>query len=266
MTRKVVEVLTNRTSRWSLGAAFLCIVLLAASWFLLISPRRADAAAVRAQVVQSDAQAVTLQAEIAELKSQFADLPKQEAQLKAIKVQLPPNAGIPSLVRDLRTFAEKTGVALDSLTPGSPTVLGATGTAPAAAGSVVNIPLQISVTGDYFEAALFVKNIQTKLPRSILITALSIAPAQALASEVTPTAAATPSAGATPSAAPVPAATVAPITLDRVSMTLTSSVFVLMDETTTLEDVQRQIRAAGGKVTIPPTSTPAATGTPTPTN
>ena len=57
--------LTNRTSRWSIGATLLCIALLAASWFLLISPRRADASAVREQVVQSDAQADQLRVDIA---------------------------------------------------------------------------------------------------------------------------------------------------------------------------------------------------------
>lgn len=266
--------LANRTSRWSLAAAALCIVLLAASWFLLISPRRADAFAVRAQAAQSDAQAVQLQVDIADLKAQFADLPKQRAELKAIKRQLPPQAGIPELLRDLRQIAARSGTTLDSLIPGTPSVLGATsgsGPVTAGTGSVITIPLQLSVTGGYFEASLYVKHLQTKLQRSMLITAINSAPATATEGESTETATATSSpaatATATATATAAAAVTSTQINLERVTLTITTSLFVLMDGTTTLEDMIRQVRAAGGLATATPVpiATPVPTGTVVPT-
>jgi Tfp pilus assembly protein PilO len=267
--------LTNRTSRWSLACALLCAALLVASWFFLVSPRRAEAADVRSKAVASDSQAVELQSQIAQLKAEFADLPKRKAELKAIKVQLPPELDIPDFMRSLQKFAGQTGVSLDSLAPGTPAILsssaaaatGSAASATAPAGSVVSVPLTISVHGEYFEASLFLKNLQTKLNRSYLITGLAAVPAP---DEVVPTTAAplpTPTATSTATSAPVPTAvaTVAPVetdTLDRVSMTVTGSLFVLMDGTSSLEAVNRAARAAANGTAAPtaavPTTAPSA--------
>jgi type IV pilus assembly protein PilO len=255
--------LANRTGRWSIATALLCVVVLAASWFLLIAPRRADAATVRSEAAESDIQAGQLRLKITELQEQFADLPRQKAMLEAIKVQLPPKAGMPDLIRDLRSFAADSGVSLDSLSPGTPVVLGATGASTAKTGAVVNIQIQIAVTGEYFEAVLFVKELQTQLRRSVLITAVNAAPAQQQTGQATPAPNTTATAAATAVATPAPSAT--PIDLRRVTMSITTSVFVLMDETTTLEDVTRQVRDAAARAgtTVPstPTSAPAPTAT-----
>ncbi len=252
--------LANRTSRWSIGAALICIALLAVSWFLLIIPRRADASDVRDQAAQADSQAATLQIKIARLKVQFADLPKQKAELAAITKQLPPGADVPSLVRDLQGLATQAGVSLDSITPGLPAVLSPGDPAvatTAAAGSVVSLPMNLQVSGDYFEAALFVKYLQTKIVRSYLITGLNASPD----SKTDTSATANPIPTTTPSAVPTTAAT-APVSpnLDRVSLTITGSVFVLLDGTVTLDDVTKAAKAAAtGKTATPaPTSTAGA--------
>jgi Tfp pilus assembly protein PilO len=255
--------LANRTNRWSIGAALLCIVLLTASWFLLISPRRADALDVRGQAAQADSQAAMLQAQIASLKVQFADLPKQKAELKAIKAQLPPGGDVPGFVRDLQTVATQTGVSLDSIIPSTPTVIAPAGAAApttSGAGSLVGVPVSIVVTGEYFEVTLFVKYLQTKIARSYLITGLAAAPAP----EVVATPTATPVPTATATAAPTAAVvTAAPApNLDRVTLSLTGSVFVLLDGTVTLDDVTREAKAAAAAGAAKTSSgTPAPTST-----
>jgi Tfp pilus assembly protein PilO len=249
--------LTNRTSRWSIGAALLCIVLLAASWFLLISPRRADASTVRDQATQADNRATLLQTQIAQLKIQFAALPKQRAELKTIKRQLPPGADVSAFVRELQAQAAKAGVSLDSINLGTPSVLQAAGSgAPkvAAAGDVVNVPMTIVVTGEYFEGTLFVKNLQTKIDRSFLVTGFGAVPAV-----VTPIETPSPTATATAAATPTVSPTAAPITLDRITLTLQGSVFVLLDGTSTFDDVVADAKAAGS-------GSASATSTPTPTS
>jgi Tfp pilus assembly protein PilO len=253
--------LANRTSRWSIGTVLLCIILLSASWFLLISPRRADAADVQSKVVSTTEQAAELEIQIAQLKADFADLPKRKAELKAIKQQLPPKANIPAFVRDLRSISGQAGVSLDSVAPAGPALLaGAAGSATATDGAVVKIPIAIGITGDYFEAALFLKNLQTKLQRSYLITGLAAVPApeEATTATTAPVATATSTAVATAVATEAPAATAAAVpSLDRVTLSITGSVFVLMDGTTTLEQVTKDAKAATGTAT----ATPAATST-----
>lgn len=260
--------LANRTSRWSIGAALLCVVLLAVSWFLLISPRRADASAVRTQAVQADSQADALQVKLAELKAEFADLPKQKEKLKAIKLQLPPNADIPGFVRQLQSLAAESGVSLDSVTPSAPVVVaaGATTSTAAGPGTVVSIPMGLVVTGDYFEASLFIKSLQTKISRSYLLTGIGAAPAPESAVAVTAEPVVTSTAAPTTAETTAPAVAAAPINLDRVTLTLTGGLFVLMDDTTTLDDVAKDAAAAAkaaGKTpaTATATAAPAAAST-----
>jgi hypothetical protein len=254
--------LANRTSRWSIGAALICIALLAATWFLLISPRRAEASDVRGQVVQSDVQAATLRSKIAALKIQFADLPKQRAELKAIRLQLPPGAQMPDFVRTLQDLAADSGVSLDSITPAAPVVVSAAGavTPPTGSnppiGTLVGIPTSLVVSGDYFEAALFVKKLQTTIRRSYLITGFSAVPGPDAITTATPTATPTAVSTVTPTVVATPT-TVVP-NLDRVTLSLTGSVFVLLDGTSTFDDVVRDAKAAG-------TDQGIATPVPTPT-
>jgi Tfp pilus assembly protein PilO len=249
--------LASPTSRWSAGAVLLTLLVLVASWFLLIGPRRDQASTLTGQTMSAQSQATSLQTQIAQLKSDFGNLPKHKAELAAIKQQLPAAADMPSLVRNLQDYAAAAGVSLDSLAPGTPVIFGA-GAGGASAGSgttglvqaggVVEIPLSMSVSGDYFEDALFVKALQTKLARAFLITGL--ATSQDASSGVLPTplatALATPGAtpGATPSATPgviaAPVATSAPSTALQIS----GSVFVLADETTSLSSVDAAAKAA----------------------
>jgi type IV pilus assembly protein PilO len=261
--------LANRTTRWSLGAALLCVLLLALSWFMLISPRRADADSIRGQAAQADLQVSQLQVKIAQLKSEFADLPKQRAELATIKAQLPPTADIPAFVRTLQSLAAQTGVSLDALSPGTPAVVSATsaaGTAAsgtAGAGSLVSIPVGLTISGDYFEAALFLKNLQTKTQRSYLISSLALTPATAAtdsATAATPTPTATGSAGATAVTA-TPTVTATPESLTNVSVAVNGSLFVLLDGTSTLDQVKKDTKAAAGSTGSGTSATPTAAAT-----
>jgi Tfp pilus assembly protein PilO len=265
--------LANRTTRWSLGAALLCVLLLALSWFMLISPRRADADSIRGQAAQADLQASQLQVKIAQLKSEFADLPKQRAELATIKAQLPPTADIPAFVRTLQSLAAQTGVSLDALSPGTPAVVSATsaaGTAAsgtAGAGSLVSIPVGLTISGDYFEAALFLKNLQTKTQRSYLISSLALTPATAATDSATaatatptPTPTATGSAGATAVTA-TPTVTATPESLTNVSVAVNGSLFVLLDGTSTLDQVKKDTKAAAGSTGSGTSATPTAAAT-----
>ena len=254
----------NRTGRWSLATAIVCIALLAASWFLLVSPRRASAAETRVQSAAAQSQADLLQVKINQLRVQYADLPKRRAELNAIRHELPADAAIPTLVRDLQTYAAQAGVTLDTLAPGSPGLVTAEG-APAAAGAVasatapqlVGIPMTLTINGDYFEASLFIKYLQTKLNRALLISAVSVAKG---AETATPASTSTATATSTATPTPTVAATTAAVS-DQVTVTITGSIFVLLDGTSSLADVTKAAKAAAlgtSTATPTPTSSPTA--------
>jgi Tfp pilus assembly protein PilO len=177
--------LTNRMARWSVATGLVCAVLIAASWFLLIGPRRERAAELRTETVSAQQQNDALRQQIATLKAQLGDLPQRRAELASIKRQLPAKADVPRLVRDLRSLATNSGATLTTLSPGDAQYLdpgtgqaltaGATGsTSP-----LVAIPMSVVVSGDYFEAALFVKQVQTTMRRAMLISAVSVEAAEA---------------------------------------------------------------------------------------
>jgi Tfp pilus assembly protein PilO len=306
--------LANRTARWSLGAAALCLVLLLAAWFLLISPRRDDAAAVRDQTTASDQQAQLLQIKLTQLQSQAADLPKQKAKLKEIAAQLTPDADVPQYLRDLQDTAVAAGVDLSSVTPGTPTLVTLTGSTAAAAaatgsgaglgqsGDLVSLPMNLSLTGDYYQLSEWLKQLQTKVSRSYLISAFTLTPEGSTTSDglsgasiddplaaaatssptstakgdegATATATASSTDGTTGSdtstATSTATSTTAPVT--DWSLSLSGTVFVLLSDDSTLADVAADAAAAqaslGGtwtEVTPSVTATATATSAATPT-
>ncbi|MCE0539963.1 hypothetical protein LWF15_31150 [Kineosporia rhizophila] len=311
--------LAGRTVRWSLGAIALCLVLLVAAWFLLITPRRDDAAALRDQAVASQDQASLLEIKLAQLKSQAADLPEQKKKLKEIAKELPPDADIPAYLRTLDTISGEAGVGLTTVTPGTPvlvtlaTAAADTGAATTdatglgAPGDLVSIPMNLELGGDYYQLSSWLKSLQSKVSRSYMITAFTLTANEEETSSTAglvgaqiadgdPAATATTSSSAKGQEGVVPTATatdpsVVVPTTDATStatatatdgtgtgttgtgsetypwtLSLTGTVFVLLTEDSTLEDVKADAAAAQAslsgtwtEVTPSPTATASAT-------
>lgn len=198
--------LATRTARWTAGTALVCLVLLVATWFLLVSPRLANAAEIREQTESARSGNDALELQIAQLKAQFAELPEKKAELAAIYAQMPAAAAMPEMVRTLDAAAAASGVVLREVQPlaatevaaavaaatatdaapatgdassettASPETADATATTdPASAGPrIVAIPLSVTVEGDYFETVAFLKRLQTDIPRVFLVDALKV--------------------------------------------------------------------------------------------
>ncbi len=115
------------TRKWSALAVVLVAAIFAASWFLLISPKRSEAAELKGKAVsRADANA-RLEQQIQVLKAQQEDLPRQRARLATLRRQIPDNPALPSLIRDLTAAGRKTGVSIDSMSPAVPVALVAPG-------------------------------------------------------------------------------------------------------------------------------------------
>jgi Tfp pilus assembly protein PilO len=182
----------DKLKQYVVFAVLGCLGVLAAGWFLLVSPKNTEAADLRSQADTQVGSNATLETQLASLKARAKELPKQQAKLAAIAARIPDNPALPAVVRALTTAATSNGVELISLTPAPPAVVGAAtaaapaapaapGAAPAApaagttAGQLAQIGLTLNVIGGYFQVEKFIAAIEN-LPRSMRITTVSIAP------------------------------------------------------------------------------------------
>jgi Tfp pilus assembly protein PilO len=124
--------MSSKMKQWVALTAVGCLAVLAAGWFLLVSPKRGDAAAIRDEVASQNTTNSSLQTQLAMLKAQAKTLPAQQAKLALVAAKIPDNPALPALIRALSKAADDAGVELVSLAPGQPaTVVAAAPAAPA---------------------------------------------------------------------------------------------------------------------------------------
>jgi Tfp pilus assembly protein PilO len=200
----------SMTRRWTLLTAVLIVGILAASWFLLVSPKRSDAADLRTQETKQQQDNDALVAQLNVLKSQQLDLPKQKAQLAVLGKEIPNNPALPTLVRSLSAAGKKVGVTIVSMKPGTPTgvvapvpvapvaapaatdtaspppATGSDGAAPVPVAPVAPVPtlyvvpLSLEVTGSYFEIEQFINKLEG-MQRKFLLSGFLLKPGAAAA-------------------------------------------------------------------------------------
>ncbi len=172
------------TRKWSAVAVVLIAAIFAAGWFLLVSPKRTEAADLQAKTVSQEGTNTSLEQKLQQLKAQQADLPQKRARLAAITTKIPGNPALPSLIRDLTAAGRKIGVSIDSMAPSAPLAVTAAAPgvvaaapAPAAAGGTADalfqVPLTLKVTGSYFELEQYVSKLEG-LKRSFLVTGFNL--------------------------------------------------------------------------------------------
>jgi type IV pilus assembly protein PilO len=176
------------TRKWSLLALLLVLAIFAAGWFLLISPKRGEAADLRGQAATQEDANARLEQKIQVLMAQQEDLPRQRARLALIRNQIPDNPALPALIRDLTAAGRKVGASIDAMspslpvaaapaaqTPVAPTTGDTSEAAPAApTAALYQVPLNLEVSGSYFELEQFVNKLEG-LKRSFLVTGFTLA-------------------------------------------------------------------------------------------
>ncbi len=195
----------SRSRTWTVGAALLALAVLAAGWFALIGPKRAEAADLQTQAVEQQEANARLQSKIKLLQAQAADLPAQQAKLAEIRTRIPESPALPALVRSLTDLAQRAGVEVYSLEPaaiepveaaaattqtptaadtpaaaeGSSEDAAAPAPKPAAApvSTLTAQPVTVIVVGSYFGVEQFL-NLAEDLQRSFLVTGLTLRAAE----------------------------------------------------------------------------------------
>jgi type IV pilus assembly protein PilO len=196
--------MSSKMKQWVALTAVGVLAVVAAGWFLLISPKRGEAADVRAQVTSQEQTNSGLQMQLATLKAQQKTLPAQQAKLATVAAKIPDNPALPALIRALSAAADDAGVELVSMSPGSPSPVAAaapaglgTGTSTGAAGAktgsgaqtlssagsasgysagvLTAIPLSLNVVGGYFQVEQFFDRLEN-LTRAAKVSGFSLAP------------------------------------------------------------------------------------------
>jgi Tfp pilus assembly protein PilO len=201
-----------KRSTWIGGTVFAALVIMAATYFLAVSPMLATASDTRAEVVATQQSNDALQRKITKLAADFAKLPEYKADLAAVRVQIPVGADLSGYLRQLDAIAVAHSVTLTTLGPSvaqkvvpavsaaapaaavptpAPTAESsaadatATGAdsagtgaaaAPAANAAPVGfaaIPFTMTVVGTYDNGLAFLSDLQNATPRLFLVTALT---------------------------------------------------------------------------------------------
>jgi len=185
----------TKMRQWTLLAAVAALAILAGGWFLLVSPQRSKASDLRSQVATQQSTNDGLQNQLTALQAQHKDVPKVQAELAKLASQMPGNPALPTLIRQLSSAADDSGVDLVSMQPSPPQVVqsataarsattatssgtaaGATSTAPTQnVGQLASIGLEIHVNGNYFQIEQFLSNLEA-LRRSLLVEGLDVTP------------------------------------------------------------------------------------------
>ena len=160
----------TRTRKWVSGTAVLVLIVLVAGWFLLVSPKKSDAAALQASALTQQGTNDGLRAKVAELKAKDAAKPQQEAKLATFRQQVPETPAEPTLVRKLSALAKQANVEFESLNVVNPAGLNVPN-APASDKDTVleQITVTMTVQGSYYSAERFL-NLIEGLKRVMIIT------------------------------------------------------------------------------------------------
>lgn len=145
-------------------------------WYLLLwSPRSAALDDARNDTREAQQQEAELRGRLARLQAAQNDEARVRAQVEALRAAVPDEPSLAELILDANDAATKAGIDFLSIAPNQPVASGAP--APAAGGPVppglTPIPINMSVTGGYFQALDFVNRLYS-LPRLIIIDGLSV--------------------------------------------------------------------------------------------
>lgn len=156
------------------------VLVLAAGYFLLVSPKANKAESIREETLAVEEANVRLRSQIEMLNRQKKELPRRQAELDTFAKRIPDNPALPTLIRSLSNAADNAGVSLESLAPSAPMRVATTpGAAVAAAAptsstvALAHIPVTVEVNGRYSEIAQFFSEVEG-LPRAFLLTGVNV--------------------------------------------------------------------------------------------
>ncbi|GAA3125357.1 hypothetical protein GCM10010466_15300 [Planomonospora alba] len=152
---------------WIIGGLLAAALLLAAGWFLLVSPEMDGADRLRGEAETSEVQMATLRSKLADLRRENDDLPRYRAGLETARQALPTTADSERFLRQLQRAGEAAGAFVQGVNVGDPVQIEVSGTA------MHSLPVAVTVTGGAAELEAFLEELQEEQPRAVLVTSLT---------------------------------------------------------------------------------------------
>src|SRR5690554_3445426 len=100
---------------WIGGAIVVALLLLVATWFLLLSPVRDGSSTVRAEAEQVEMSNETLNTRVTKLRQQFAEIDTYRAELAALEERIPSTVDYQSIVDEIERSVDRSNVFLISI-------------------------------------------------------------------------------------------------------------------------------------------------------
>lgn len=165
---------TASTRIWTFATVFIVIVVVALGWFLGISPRLADAARFDAERQSVQAQNDLARAAIAQLQADFENLDELLLELASLREEFPTSAQYDVAIEELLTSLLTSGLGLQNIAINEPapttaavleegvepppTEVDGTGVLPA--GSLLRVPVNVTVTGPLSSILTYIQALQ----------------------------------------------------------------------------------------------------------
>ena len=166
----------NRSDRMTLLLVLLGAVLLVVLWYLfLFKPASEDLAQVNEEIEAAQAEQDQLRVQLAQLQDIRADSAELESTLAAYETLVPSGPGLPSLLRQLQTAANDSGMELRAVSPSAPSPLEFGEDGPATA-DIQSISLTVELEGGYFQLVDFLRRVEDPVivGRVLLVDALTV--------------------------------------------------------------------------------------------
>jgi Tfp pilus assembly protein PilO len=153
---------------WMVGGVLGAAVLLAITWFLLVTPQHTERDNLKDSVNVTQRQLSQLRQRIDKLQEEFAKLPQYKAELAKAQKALPATPALSDLLRELQDAGDATGVTVSGLNVGNLTPLTTNG------GQVYTLALSLTAAGPIEKLNAFLDQLQQVQPRALLISTASL--------------------------------------------------------------------------------------------
>ncbi len=155
---------------WLAGGLVAIVALIAASWFLVISPKFVEGDEVQAEAESTRRQLIKLNKDVAKLAEQAKQKATFQAKLKTSEAALPTSYNIPAFLRQLQDSGSAVNVQVSGFAVTPPVKSQKDPTA-------AELPITLTAQGSAADLSRFFDRLQNVQSRAVLIESIGLAPA-----------------------------------------------------------------------------------------
>lgn len=163
------------TRRAPLLAAVAAILLTAAWWYFLYQPKRVEQADLIEQTAQLEDERGQLQSQIAVLREVEENEADYRSMLVRLREYIPDDPGQPEALEALQQAADASGVEIAQMTFEDPELVEEAPEANEELTALARIPMQMTVSGGYFQVVDLLRRIEVDLARAVKVSTVTMA-------------------------------------------------------------------------------------------